>query len=82
MGLWNDGRVVKWVGFPDGLEYDWNDVSDWFTRLEADPTRHHFVVPALEISYCGEAYYAVEKAHQRAGCWRKMNRISIAGSEE
>jgi RimJ/RimL family protein N-acetyltransferase len=67
MGLWNDGRVMKWVGFPDGLGYDWNDMNDWFARIEADPARHHFVVIAPEIGFCGEVYYAVEIKHRRAG---------------
>lgn len=64
--LWNDGRVMKWVGFPDGLGYDEKKLKAWFERLQADSHRHHFVVRASEIGFCGEVYYEVDKAHQRA----------------
>jgi|Deesub1362A_J573_1020465.scaffolds.fasta_scaffold03968_2 RimJ/RimL family protein N-acetyltransferase len=65
--LWNDGRVMKWVGFPNGLGYDLKKIRDWFSRLQADPDRHHFVVHAEGVGFCGEAYYAVDKIHKRAG---------------
>jgi RimJ/RimL family protein N-acetyltransferase len=64
--LWNDGRVMKWVGFPGGLGYDDEKLKVWFERLQADSHRHHFVVHAPEIGFCGEVYYEVDKAHRRA----------------
>jgi len=67
MGLWNDGRVMQWVGFPDGLGYDRQTVQTWFDKLQANPLRHHFVVIRRGIGFCGEVYYAVEPLHQRAG---------------
>ena len=67
MALWNDGRVMKWVGFPDGLGYDPESIREWYTRLESNSDRHHFVVHAEDLGFCGEVYYAVEKAHRRAG---------------
>jgi RimJ/RimL family protein N-acetyltransferase len=67
MALWNDGRVMRWVGFPDGLDYDQESVRTWFERLQADPRRHHFVVLADEIGFCGEVYYAVDQLQRRAG---------------
>lgn len=30
MALWNDGRVMQWVGFPNGLNYDKVKISKWF----------------------------------------------------
>lgn len=65
--LWNDGRVMQWVGFPRGLGYDTERVRDWFRRLKADPTRHHFVVHAEGAGFCGELFYAVDSKHRRAG---------------
>jgi RimJ/RimL family protein N-acetyltransferase len=67
MALWNDGRVMKWVGFPNGLGYDQNDMNDWFGRVETNPDRNHFVVFTPGIGFCGEVYYAVEKERRRAG---------------
>jgi RimJ/RimL family protein N-acetyltransferase len=64
--LWNDGRIMHWVGFPEGLGYDQAKIEDWFERLQADPSRHHFVVYSPEIGFCGEAYYAADLIHRRA----------------
>ena len=67
MSLWNDGRVMKWVGFPDGLGYDTAKIHEWYGRIQSNSDRHHFVVHAEGIGFCGEAYYAVDRAHSRAG---------------
>lgn len=66
MGLWNDGRVMRWVGFPEGLGYDRDAVQAWFDKLQANPLRHHFVILNDEIGFCGEVYYAVDVNYQRA----------------
>jgi len=67
MTLWNDGRVMKWVGFPDGLGYDQHRVNQWFERLQGNPSRHHFVVHTEVLGFCGELYYALDSIHRRAG---------------
>jgi RimJ/RimL family protein N-acetyltransferase len=66
LGLWNDGRVMKWVGFPDGLGYDSARVARWFARLQETPHRRHFVVVSSHLGFCGEVYYAIDDRH-RAG---------------
>ncbi len=66
MGLWNDGRVMRWVGKPDGLGYGADDVHTWFQKLQGDPSRRHFVVHSEGIGFCGELYYAVDAEHRRA----------------
>jgi RimJ/RimL family protein N-acetyltransferase len=76
--LWNDGRVMKWVGFPDGLGYDRAAVITWYERLPANPQRHHFVVVSNLLGFCGEAYYAVDAPHRRAGLDIKF-RIAARG---
>ena len=65
--LWNDGRVMRWVGFPEGLSYDQTKMESWFERLQANPHCHHFVVHSPEIGFCGEAYYAADPIQRRAG---------------
>jgi hypothetical protein len=67
MALWNDGRVMQWVGFPNGLGYDKEKISKWFDKLQSETNRHHFVVCAESVGFCGEVYYEVDKAHRRAG---------------
>lgn len=65
--LWNDGRVMKWVSFPNGLGYTDGQMKQWLEALQANPNRHHFMVIADEIGFCGEVYYEVDALHQRAG---------------
>jgi hypothetical protein len=67
MTLWNDGRVMKWVGFPEGLGYDLDKLMNWYSQLQANPNRHHFVVHEKGTGFCGELYYAADKEHKRAG---------------
>ncbi len=64
--LWNDGRVMQWVGFPNGVGYDEARVADWLDWVERSPDRHHFTVRAPGIGFCGELYYAVDRPHSRA----------------
>ncbi len=66
MTLWNDGRVMQWVGFPNGLGYDEEKIAHWFETLQSQPFRHHFVVHVDDVGFCGEVYYAVDQAHRRA----------------
>lgn len=67
MTLWNDGRVMKWVGFPDGLGYDEPEIDNWLKRLRASPHCHHFVIHSKNARFCGELFYEVGELHQRAG---------------
>lgn len=64
--LWNDGRVMRWVGFPEGLGVDEQVLQDWWEAMAADPDRHHFVVLAEDGRFCGEAYYRLDRAQGRA----------------
>ncbi len=67
VALWNDGRVMQWVGFPKGLGYNDERISQWFDKLQTQPHRHHFIVSSDGIGFCGEIYYAVDAEHKRAG---------------
>lgn len=66
MALWNDGEVMRWVGFPEGLGYDAGDVAAWWRAVSADPDCHHFVVRDGSGSFCGEVFYRVERPARRA----------------
>ena len=56
--LWNDGEVMRFVGFPQGMGIDERGMREWFGRLEErrGRDREHWIVesPAGPI---GEAYY-------------------------
>jgi RimJ/RimL family protein N-acetyltransferase len=64
--LWNDGEVMRWVGFPEGLGYDEQALRRWLDATDADPRRHHFVVHDREVGFCGELFYVVDAVHRRA----------------
>jgi len=66
MALWNDGEVMRWVGYPEGLGYDAADATAWWRAVSGDPDSHHFVIRRGEGGFCGEAYYRVERSARRA----------------
>lgn len=57
--LWNDGEVMRWVGYPSGLGMSAQQTAEWLAATSQDTTRHHFVVVEAELGFCGEAYYRV-----------------------
>ena len=56
--LWNDGEVMRFVGFPQGMGIDERGMREWFRRLEErrGRDREHWIVEA-EGEPIGEAYY-------------------------
>ena len=66
MALWNDGRVMTFVGFANGLGATSESMAAWLNRLRADGSRRHFVIHAGSIGFCGEAYYAIDADHDLA----------------
>jgi len=67
MNLWNDERVMKYVGHPNGLRFDLKKTRKWFKKLQRETNRHHFVVYDNDIVFCGEVYYEIDEKHKRAG---------------
>lgn len=66
MALWNDGRVMRFVGFPDGLEATPESMAAWLRRLDADASRRHSSIHAAHLGFCGETFYAIDAAHDLA----------------
>jgi RimJ/RimL family protein N-acetyltransferase len=64
--LWNDGRVMRWVGYPHGLGILKDGALEWLRGIRRDRDRHHFVVIASGIGFCGEAYYRPDAGQARA----------------
>lgn len=62
--LWNDGGVMKFVGFPEGLGATADAMERWYERVEhGRPALDHFSVFAIGIGYCGESFYRVDASH-------------------
>jgi RimJ/RimL family protein N-acetyltransferase len=58
--LWNDGDVMRFVGFPEGLNMTSEKMQRWYAWLdEGRPQRDHFSIYDSEI-FCGESFYAID----------------------
>ncbi|HMA60825.1 MAG TPA: hypothetical protein VKN64_11110 [Halanaerobiales bacterium] len=42
--LWNNVEVMKWVGFPAGIDQNINDLKEWWEKIQQNEKTHHFVV--------------------------------------
>ena len=63
--LWNDGRVMRWVCYPDGLGITSREAVEWLAAIRRDSHCRHLVVLA-DGDFCGEAYYSADGVHRRA----------------
>lgn len=66
MSLWNNGEVMKWVNFPNGLNMTHKKINVWYDKLINNDNRHHFVVLTKDLTFCGEVYYGVNPIGKRA----------------
>ena len=59
--LWADGDVMKFVGFPDGLQQTDEDMARWYRWIVASrPRLNHYSVFEDGI-YCGETFYEIDE---------------------
>lgn len=60
MALWNNGQVMKFVGFPTGLHKTIDDMRTWFEKLKGNrPFWNRYAVYDDVLGYCGEAGYTL-----------------------
>lgn len=58
--LWNNGDVMFYVGFPNGLGVNVKSlVEKWLPKINKNKKRCHYSIYHYEIGYCGESYYEV-----------------------
>ena len=61
--LWADGDVMKFVGFPKGLQETDERMKKWFERISSSrPAVNHFSIFNHDV-YCGEAFYQIDASH-------------------
>ena len=65
MNLWNNGEVMKYVGFPDGLGFTTEKIKDWYNRNKESKFFTHFSIYSSIDGYCGETGYGVAKSDDR-----------------
>ncbi|WMM24935.1 GNAT family N-acetyltransferase [Tissierella sp. MB52-C2] len=57
MKLWNNGDVMKFVGFPDGLGTTIENLEKWIIWAIQPPYRCHYSIYLEDGTYCGETFY-------------------------
>jgi RimJ/RimL family protein N-acetyltransferase len=60
MSLWNNGEVMYYVGFPQGLGTTVEKLREWLPWAMAKPNRCHYSIYHRELGYCGETFYNVD----------------------
>jgi len=64
LALWNDGDVMKYVGFPNGVGETMEGMIRWLSRIEKNkPLIRHYCVYADDKSFCGETFYKIDPDH-------------------
>lgn len=58
--LWNDGDVMKYVGFPNGLGITIDQLEKWLDRLNASSYSKHFSIYDDELGYVGETFFSMD----------------------
>ena len=63
--LWNDGAVMRYVGYPQGLGIDEQGIQKWFEGLQSrrGVNCEHWVIENAEGEPVGEAYYKAESEY-------------------
>ena len=59
--LWNNGDVMKFVGYPNGLGMSIERLQKWYQYLESNrPKINHYSIYDQELGYCGETFYSID----------------------
>jgi len=65
--LWNNGEVMEYVGYPDGIGQTITEMGIWFKNLKKSDLVNHYVALNKDNSFCGELFYRKDLEHKRAG---------------
>lgn len=61
--LWADGEVMHFVGFPNGLVKNDEEMLGWYRWIDSSrPLINHYSVFEDGV-YCGEAFYEIDESH-------------------
>lgn len=64
MELWNTPNVMKYVGFPKGLQTTKEEMISWFERIQTKENTRHFSIIDRNEGYMGETYYSFTKSDE------------------
>ncbi|MCL1800501.1 MAG: GNAT family N-acetyltransferase [Promicromonosporaceae bacterium] len=61
LALWNNGEVMKFVGFPDGVGATMDGIERWYANVvKGRPRSDTFAIHLAGIGYVGEAHYSID----------------------
>lgn len=64
--LWADGDVMKFVGFPNGLQKSAEEMAYWYQWIVKNrPRLNHYSI-YLDDEYCGETFYKIDTSRDLA----------------
>ena len=63
MSLWNDGEVMKYVGFPNGIGVTVERLEKWLIQMDQNENANHFSIYHEDLGYCGETFYSIDAEH-------------------
>lgn len=63
MKLWNNGDVMKYVGFEDGLNITKEQIEKWHKNIKRALYTKHYSIYHEELGFCGETFYSIIKKH-------------------
>ena len=58
MELWNDGEVMRYVGFPEGLKVTMDKMKSWLESLNKKEYTKHYSLLEDELGFIGETFYS------------------------
>jgi RimJ/RimL family protein N-acetyltransferase len=64
--LWNNGAVMAFVGYPQGMGITLPELTVWLTRMQANPLVRHYSIYRGADEFCGETFYHIDGEHNLA----------------
>jgi RimJ/RimL family protein N-acetyltransferase len=64
--LWNEGEVMKYVGFPHGLRMTFEEMTLWYERLSQKEYTTHYCIFEEDLGFVGETFFSLVKDHEIA----------------
>ncbi|HOP56715.1 MAG TPA: GNAT family N-acetyltransferase [Bacillota bacterium] len=66
MNMWNDGEVMKYVNYPNGLGMNGFKMESWYKWLQSQGDTKHFIILDDETGFLGETFYCYAKKNKPA----------------
>ena len=66
MKLWNTPSVMKFVGFPNGLNTTKEKMFSWFEKIQEKVNTKHYSIIDRKEGFMGETYYSFENTSEPA----------------